>query len=220
MSQLSELITRVRGMLEDPLGLRFSDQLLEEGVRQALQEVNDHLPQVLETEINVNTSGRDQPLTGLSCPLYLIHIRYPVSAAPECQLEPEVQFSYRMQAETPMVHFLGNAIPQEGERMIICYAARHTLAGLDGAATSTLPEEALTALVIGAAGHACVLRVHTVSEAQGVRSGEVNQLLQIAQLHLDRFEKNLNGLKVLQEFGFPRGFALDKWDDSYKRSSC
>jgi hypothetical protein len=40
----------------------------------------------------------------------------------------------------------------------------------------------------------------------------VGQLLQIAQLRLDLFQKNLAEQKVYQEFGFPRGFALDDWD--------
>ncbi len=212
MSNLNELIIRVREILNDPSALRFSETVLEEGVRQAMQRINDRLPQVLETEVPVVESGRNQPLTGLSDPIYLISIAYPVSASETCELEPEVQFSYRMQAGQPIVHFLGSLVPQAGEKLSVSYAARHTLSGLEGALSTTLPDGVLTGLVNGAAGHACLLRAHALTEASGVKSSEVAQLLQIAQLRLDLFEKNLADLKVFQEFGFPPGFSLDQWD--------
>ena len=80
MSNLNEIISRVREMLNDPSALRFSETVLEEGVRQAMQTINDRLPQVLETEVTVAESGRNQPLAGLSDPIYLISIAYPVSS--------------------------------------------------------------------------------------------------------------------------------------------
>jgi len=219
MSNLNEIITRVREILTDPNASRFSDTVLEEGVKQAMQRINDRLPQVLEAEITVAESGRNQPLAGLSDPIYLISIGYPVSQSETSKLEPEIQFSYRMQSGQPIVHFLGNLCPQAGEKMTVCYAARHTLSGLEDDLTTTLPDGVLTGLVNGAAGHACILRAHALTEASGVRRGEVAQLLQIAQLRLDLFEKNLADLKVFQEFGFPPGFSLDQWDTQHKRST-
>jgi hypothetical protein len=67
-------------------------------------------------------------------------------------------------------------------------------------------------LVSGAAGEACLLRASGLAESYGTRPEEVTRLLEIGQLRLDAFDKTLSGLKVLQEFGFPPGFALDKWD--------
>jgi hypothetical protein len=34
---------------------------------------------------------------------------------------------------------------------------------------------------------------------------------------MDRYNAMLDGLRVLQEFGFPPGFALDAWDACGRR---
>jgi hypothetical protein len=66
--------------------------------------------------------------------------------------------------------------------------------------------------VNGSAGYACLLRAGSVVEAFNVRPGEAASLLETGHLWLDIFERALGGLKVLQEFGYPFGFALDPWD--------
>lgn len=208
---LSQIITRLREVLSDPSALRFSDASLEEGIRQAMQEIDNRLPQVIEASVTLASDGRDQPLAGLDNPLYLISIRY-TGVDRTLDLEPEVQFSYRMSAGQPVVHFVGEIEPRTGDALLVTYAACHTLSGLDSAGSTSLPNGMQTALVNGAAGHACLQRVHMLQEKMGAKPGEISQLLQIAQLRLNMSEKNLQGQKIMQEFGFPRGFALDQWD--------
>jgi hypothetical protein len=209
--QLSQIIARLREVLADPAALRYSDAHLEEAIRQAMQEIDNRLPRVVETSMTVANDGRDQPLSGLDDPIYLLSIRY-TSSSGSLELEPEVQFSYHMSAGQPLVHFIGSLVPRMGDTLSVSYAACHTLSGLDSAITTTLPDGLQTALVNGAAGHACLQRVHALHGTTGAKPGEVGQLLQIAQLRLDLFQKNLAEQKVYQEFGFPRGFALDDWD--------
>jgi len=209
--QWIDVLTRLREVLSDPSSVRFPDVMLEEAVRQALREVDGILPQVVENEISIAASGRDQPLPGLVDPLYLISVSLPVGDE-TCALEPEVGFTYRMSGGQWVVHFIGGLLPQPGQILKVTYASRHTLSGLDSVSTTTLPEGLITALVNGAAGHACLLRAHALNGVNGVKPGEIGQLLQIAQLHLDLFQKNLNDQKVYQEFGFPPGFTLDQWD--------
>jgi len=117
-----------------------------------------------------------------------------------------------MENGQPVVRFLGSSVPQAGDPLRVTYAAPQVLSGLDSAVDTTLPESALTAIVNGTAGHAALLRAHALLEASGGSPGEVDRLLQIAQLRLDIFEKNLADLRIFQEFGFPQGFALDQWD--------
>ena len=212
MFTLTELITRVRTLLSDPTALRFSAEVLQEGARNALQALSDRLPRELELDLNAVQSGRIQPFSGLTSPLYLMRIGYPVAGGNINQLEPEVNFSYRMEDGQPVVHFLGSPVPQTGDLIHVIYAAPHTLSGLDAAAETTLPEGALAALVNGTAGHASLLRAHALLETSGGRPGEVDSLLKVAQIRLDIFEKNLADLRIFQEFGFPQGFALDQWD--------
>jgi len=211
MFTLTELIARVRTLLNDPNSLRFSDETLQEGARHALQTFSDRLPRELELEFTVVESGRSQTLSGLDAPLYLMHIAYPASTSD--LLEPDANFSYRMLDGQPVVHFLGGLVPQAGELLRVAYAAPHTLGGLDAPAETTLPDGAFTAMVNGTAGHASLLRAHALLETSGVRPGDVDRLLKLAQLRLDLFEKNLADLQIFQEFGFPPGFALDQWDN-------
>lgn len=90
---------------------------------------------------------------------------------------------------------------------------------LDGAAETSLPAAYESAVVNGAAGHACLLHATRLVESYGARSNESPRLIEISRLRLDGFERTLNSLKVLQEFGFPPGFALDD-EDSQKTGRC
>ncbi len=213
MLTLTDIINRTRTVLSDPVSLRFSDELLQEAVSNAMQTLSDRLPREEHIDFIVAISGRNQALAGLALPLYLIDIRISILPDDETVLEPDLHFTYRMIDGQPVIHFLGELIPQAGQTLQVAYAACQTLSGLDGADTSTLPDGAFTALVNGAAGHACLLRSHMLLETSGVKPGEVDHLLQLAQLRLDLFEKNLDDLRIYQEFGFPQGFTLDKWDN-------
>ena len=212
MSDLSALISRVRQTLEDPDAKRFSDALLTCALRQALEEIDQRLPRSVIEEITVTASGREQPLVGLSGCLFLVKLVYPYDSSSAQELEPETQFSYRMNEGIPTVHFFGRLIPQAGDKLEVHYAAQNAIAGLDAAEATTLPAVCESALVNGAAGYACSLRAASLIETYGTRPVESAHLLESGQLWLDLFHRNMDGLKVLQEFGFPPGFALDGWD--------
>ena len=208
---IAQIITRVREILADPGALRFSDASLEEGIRLALQEIDHSVPQVMESVMTLETNSRNQAFPSLVKPLYILSIRCN-NGDGEVEFEPEVGFSYRMNGEQPMVHFIGPRVPGAGDTLTVVYAACHTISGLDEASSTSLPEGLAGALVNGAAGQACLLRVHALHGTTGAKPGEIGQLLQIAQLRLDLFQKNLADQKVFQEFGFPPGFRLDQWD--------
>ena len=92
------------------------------------------------------------------------------------------------------------------------YAASYPRAGLDAAAATTLPARYESALVTGAAGHACLLRATALIGAYGSRTDEVTRLMEMSRLHLQEFSLVLGQLKTVQEFGFPAGFPLDDQD--------
>ncbi|KAF0112241.1 MAG: hypothetical protein FD147_302 [Chloroflexi bacterium] len=142
----------------------------------------------------------------------MINLVYPAGGASAREMEPETQFSYSLQSGLPELHFSGLEIPQAGERITVRYAAQNTLGGLDSAEITSLPPAAESALVNGASGYACLLRAANIADVYGSRPGESARLLETGRLHLELFERTLNGLKVMQEFGFPVGFALDEWD--------
>lgn len=212
MSDLSALISRVRLALDDPGGKRFSDDLLTTAIRQALEQIDQRLPFTRVSEVTVTVSGREQALTGLTGCLFLINLVYPYTTPDQRELEPETQFSYTLRDGVPTVHFYGDAVPQAGEVLQVLYAAQNAIEGLDAAVSTTLPEICEPALVNGAAGRACALRASSLVEAYGSRPADFTHLMDTSRHWMDLFNRALDGLKALQDFGYPPGFALDCWD--------
>jgi hypothetical protein len=212
VTNLISLVDRVRQLLNDAEKKRFPDDLLTCAIRQALELIDVRLPQTITAQVTVETSGRDQTLGDLNGCLYLVSISYPFSSSTGRELEPGTHFAYRMNAGVPNLHFHDDIIPQAGEVLLITYAAPNTIEGLDDTAATTLPLACEAALVNGAAACACSLRAASLLEAYGSRPEESARLLETSRVGMEQFNHMLDGLKMLQEFGYPPGFALDAWD--------
>ena len=211
MADLTTLETRLRTLLDDPAGQRYSSTVVTAAFSHALTELNLRQPRLIESEFTVAIPGRDQPLAGLNKCFYLLHlVRLDESSSQ--MLEPETCFTYQLVNGIPVLHFRTEHIPQTGEQYKVCYASAHTLAGLEGASLTTLPAELENALVEGAAGQACALRAGSLLEAYGSRGEECAALLTLADYWHSIFLRSLAGARVIQEFGFPPGFILDQWD--------
>ena len=212
MNNLASTITRIRQLLDDAEGDRFGDELLENAIRITLSGIDEKLPRVTAVEHTLVTTGRDQTLTGLTRPLYLIEVKRVTDPSSESEEALLTEYAYTLGASEAALHFSGNTVPQAGEKLRLKYASQNTLSGLDDEATTTLPDPAAVALELGSAGNACLLRAAAISEAYGARPGESNRLLDQSRLWQEQFQRALTSLKSLQEFGFPPGFALDQWD--------
>ena len=219
MTTLASIKPRILQVLEDPAGTRFASGLVDEALRLALDALDQRLPRLASEDILVTVSGRDQPLTNLNECLYLVCLTLSSGDVPVSEMEPETGFSYFFHDALPTLHFSGRVYPKAGQTLHLTYAARHSLQGLDGAVETSLPAAYETALVNGAAGQACLLHAARLVESYGARSDETSRWMEISRLRLDEFERTLNNLKVLQEFGFPPGFALDG-SDSQKTGRC
>ncbi len=212
MTKIDDINTRLRDLLEDSSGQRFSGDLLNVALRQSLDEINQRLPHILSTEFTVTSGGRDQSLAALNDCRYIISVTVPEENGATRELEPETCFTYLLVNGTPTLHFLGTYLPAAGDSFRICYCAGYTVEGFEGQLTTTLPAALEGALVDGAAAQACLLRAGSVVGRYGSDAQESSRLVEIAQLWRGTFERTLNSLKVLQDFGFPPGFTLDQWD--------
>jgi len=209
---LAEIETRILAVLQDPNGTRFSSGLLDAAVRLALDTLDQRLPRLSEIEVTIETGGREQALSGLEDCLYLVGLCIVHSGQTIRELEPESEFTYRFQDGLPWLHFSGRRLPKSGEVLRVTYAASHKLDGLDGKTITTLPAAFESALVNGAAGHACLLQATRLAETYGTHPDETTRLMEISRIRLAEFGQTLSNLKVLQSFGFPPGFALDADD--------
>jgi hypothetical protein len=212
MPKYDDLKTRIRALLEDENARRFSDALLAAALRRALDDLELQLPNIAELEWTAVTAGRDQPLPALTGCRYIICVTLPESNAAEQVLKPEEHFTYFLKDGVPTLHFNGSYIPQAGAALMVRCASGYAIEGFEGEGATTLPAAFESALVNGTAAEACILRAGSIAERSGVHPSEVSRLLEIGHLWRETFARNLSGLKVLQDFGFPAGFALDRWD--------
>jgi hypothetical protein len=215
MTTLTTIQTRTVQVLRDENNTRFPLTLLEEAARIALDTFDQRLPRVVSNELTVSTDGRDQIFSVPEECLYLVNIRFKQSRGPE--LEPGTGFTYQLEGGELFIHFSGRRIPRAGEVLRVSYAARYTLEGLDSAEATTIPESCESALVTGTAGHACLLRATGLIEAYGPRSTDITRWMEAGRTYLRQFSQVLGMLKVLQEFGYPTGFALDEEDRQGRR---
>ncbi|MEN6403534.1 MAG: hypothetical protein ABFD94_16455, partial [Armatimonadia bacterium] len=203
MTKLTDINTQLRSLLEDNEAKRFSDSLLGVALGQALDEINQRLPRLLSAQYTVTVSGRDQLLSTLTDCRYIVSVTIPEDGGGSRELEPETCFTYLLTGGVPTLHFLGAQLPAAGDRFTIRYTAGYTIEGFAGQLVTTLPAEMENALVNGAAAQACFLRAGSLVERYGSRGNESSRLTQIGNLWRATFERTLNELKVLQEFGFP-----------------
>jgi len=212
MINLTEINTRVRALLDDSQALRFSDNLLGAALGQALEELDQRAPCISIVTHTVTTAGRDQSLPGLTGCRYIISVTVPLEDGSSRRLEPETCFTYLLADGVPALHFLGSRVPAVGDQLLIQFAAGYAIAGYRGALSTTLPVDMETALINGSAGRACFLRAGSLIESYGGRGSESSRWMETGRELLNAFERSLNALKTLQDFGFPPGFAFDRWD--------
>jgi hypothetical protein len=215
MTTLTKIQTRAAQVLGDENNTRFPLTLLEEAARIALDTFDQRLPRVISSDLSIDSDGRDQVFSLPEGCLYLVSARFKQSRGPE--LEPGTGFTYQMEDDQLLIHFSGRRIPRAGEVLRVSYAARYTLEGLDSSSATTLPDRCESALVTGTAGHACLLRATGLVEAYGPRSTDVTRWMEAGRTYLQQFSQALGMLKVLQEFGYPTGFALDEEDRQGRR---
>lgn len=211
MINLAGINSRVRALLDDNTGQRFPDALIAAALGQALEELARRMPRIQTAEHEITNAGRDQPLPAQAGCRFLIKVGVILEDGSLRELEPEAGFTYILEDGIPTLHFLGNRVPVVGERLRVCYAAGYAIEGYNAEST-TLPVELETALISAAAAQACLLRAGSLLEMYGGRGDESERWLKLAVEWTAEFDRSVSALKMLQEFDFPPGFSLDRWD--------
>ncbi len=213
MSNYSALKTRILQILEDPQAVRYTDSMIQEAMRQALNACNTFFPQLKSSTLTVSTPGRIQSLSTLTGFMRLHYLIYPYSIT---QLElPSISLTYYIYFESgfPNLYFLGSTLLQTGQQIKVFYFASHTIESLDAALSTTLPAQHETLFVQGVAGFACQMRIHSLLEAYGDRSADIPRLQELSLSWLDKFNTYLaRNQTVTLSSAFPDGFKLDQWD--------
>jgi len=191
MSDWDTLKISVLKLLGDSTGVRYSDAMLEQAALQAMRLYSSTLPQLCLLEIEVPEPADEVTLedaVGLSAVIstcwYTAENTRPVSAA----------FTWSWSSGMPYLRF---TLAQSGWLRVI-YSAGHALAGLLGAAATTVPPVHLDLLAWTVAGYAMQLRADIVREAYGAKSSEAKTIAAAAEKMILHSKQQLDSLRYNQ----------------------
>lgn len=219
MSNLVAIRDRVEQMLLDVSNAIFTTGVIDEGIRQALDQYNFVSPLMMESALTLPAAGREISLTSLSNLLKVVDVWWPYDSSAESWPPNRVR-GWRVYWDNALpllfLDIYEGGQPQSGEKVRIWYSARHTIDGLDSATATTIPGQHESLIVLGAAGHAAMSRTIDLIEISGTDLYQVGLLGAWGQRKLKEF---MQGLKEIQQAAarsgpsWGAGWGLDKWDE-------
>ena len=221
MSTLAQIRDRIEEMLVDSGNAIFTTTMIDEGIRQALNQYNLVKPLNMETVITLPGDGREIALSGVTGLLNVLDVWWPYdSAATSEKWPPNRVRGWRLWwDDNQAVLFLDikeGSQPQLNEEIRLWYSKRQTIQDLDAADSTTLRGDHESIIVLGAAGHAAMSRTLDLVETAGTDLYQVGLLGTWGQRKLKEFQAELKQIQREQTRIGPSwlsGWSLDKWDD-------
>jgi hypothetical protein len=218
MSNLAEIRGRVRKKLWDVSQAVWSDELLEQAIRTALDAYSQILPQGSSAVVSLAAGGRQLDLFMLDGLLNVARVYWPYDSTEETWPPNRVRgFRLDWIATNPLLTLTAfdGQQPQAGDEVKIWYTCRHTLEDLDEADQTSLPEAHESLLVLGAAGQAVQGRSLDLLNISEMDPDLVNKVERWAEARLQEFQAQLQVLRAEATRGgesWGEGWRLDKWD--------
>jgi hypothetical protein len=219
MTTIADFRTRIRAILVDAGSAIYTDAIVDEALRQALDEYNQALPFENETVITLPGNGREIALNGLAGLRQVTEVYWPFDSLSEPWPPNRARGFHVYWDDAQPVLYLNNVEgdePQLGDELRLWYTSSHTIDGLDGAAITTLPGEHEALIAGGAAGHAALGRGVDLIEITSADLYGTGLLLVWAQRKLKDFREALEKIRRAHaRAGLPygAGWKLDKWDE-------
>jgi len=184
----------VRVLLNDPNGSRYSEDLLDEALREALSIFSTAFPVGMLVTFDVPQTANELSLAALQPVHQLIMLWYPFDEDdPDLAPLEDVHF-YRPNG-VPVVRWNGGQFEQ-GQAVQVYYSGTHTLAGLDDAEATTLPRSSEEAIRLGMAGFAAQARAAQLIEQHGALTSDQKALVDLSREWLAGFEKRCQKLRA------------------------
>ena len=220
MTALAAIRVRVEVMLRDT-GLAIWDaDVIDEGLRLALDQYSLVKPLHMETVITLPGDGHEIALSGIADLIKVLNVWWPYDSAASAETWPPNRVNgWRLWwDDAQAVLFLeidAGAQPKLDDEVRVWYAKRQTIQDLDSADITSLQGEHESLIVLGGAGHAAMSRTVELIEEVGTDLYQVGILGTWGQRKLREFQAEI---KILQRYEARRGpswgagWALDKYD--------
>jgi hypothetical protein len=218
MSTLAQIRDRVEEVLMDSGNAIWSTSLLDEAIRQALDEYSLVSPIEADTVLTLTAAGREIDLSSITGIMGVVDAWWPYISGTETWPPSRLRgWRLNWNGSTPLLFLdmVDGSQPQIDDEIRVWYTKRHTIEDLDAAAATTLPPLHESMIVIGAAGQAGMSRVADLVETSDVDMYAVSLLGTWSKGKQREFKAELNSLRdrvARAGASFGSGWKLDKWD--------
>lgn len=216
---LTEIRARVSRVLMDSGSEIWPADVLDEAIRQALSAYSQVFPCLRESVVNIPMDG-DLDLSILPGLSEVVAVRWPYAAGKADALQPVNRVSgWRCwrELDRPILELrtLPGTHPAGDDALYIRYTCVHTINGLDGAATGSIPAEHCALLACGSAGYAALFRAVDRVENRSYGSWRIEPALlqNWGEGMLEHFQHDLETLRRQRRLvdGKTR-WRMDQWD--------
>jgi len=211
---LAQLRDRVETLLQDTTNAIWSTDDLDEAIRQALALYDQVNPDEAIATITLTSGGREIDISSLGyTTVERVWRDYDAS-------NPAYPPNWRDFEVWPgdILFIKDDEEPSSGDTVRIWYTKPHTLNGLDGATSTTVPEHHESLIVTGAAAIAAHMRATENSEEATVDGWPHRRYMELAAQWADTFHTRLALIareNAARWSGIAPGPTLDRWEDEW-----
>jgi len=199
MTDHTELRDRIEDMLKDASNADWSTGEIDNALRIALHELSLALPSRAVTTLDAVDGQREYDVSSVSGLLQVVEVWYPYLSTDASYKLPH-PVPWRMLDDSTL--FLDvDADPDAAYDLRVFYDRLQTLAGLDGAAATTLNAMEQSALVFGAAGYCAVALAVDKVDKVTIGKGASEQLRRWGWSRVMEFRQRLADLALIADAG-------------------
>jgi hypothetical protein len=185
MTNLAGYRTKVGDLLGSAVdSSTWTTAIIDQALRLALGELNDQI--VYEADFEVQTTGYEQDLSGITALNNIVALAYPWT---EGNAFSACLAQWR-RIGTNKVYF-EFVEPQDGETIRVRYTQLHVIEDLDSAVATTVADQHEDLVCLWAAAHACDMRIRQISENPALPRDAMNHLKAVAVVFRSRAEQIL-----------------------------
>jgi len=215
MNDVASLRVRMRALLGDEHA-GWPDALLDEGLRQALEEYSQALPLARETVIVLPGPGVEVALDGLDGLIDVVGLQWPYDSLAVYQADNLVDGWYLWRDDgRPVVTIRNSATLAAGDELRVWYTTLHSIEGLDGGSMTSVPADQVGLVIKGALGLTVVGRGVDALELYGQGAG-AQKLRKWGSDLLGEFRKTLRATRSGRMYptgsSWTAAWRMDQWD--------
>ncbi len=182
-------------MLGDAAGRRYTNSMLDMGLREALPVYRSFCPRrETITQTVKEVEGNSLLLPPMPPGMEIQTVRVAGGEWFDFSVYQTDRWLYVLKTSTY------GALPPAGTQLQLTLSVPHYIRDLDGATQTTIPEPHAGTVIKGAAGYAMRIRARSVTEVFGKRPEDRAALMEQAEGLLNEFRKDLNEIALAESF--------------------